>query len=111
MAQIDLIFTKVAAMRVKELTQEEENPNLNLRLYITGGGCSGFQYAFTFDEKINDDDFIVETDNIKLLIDSLSSQYLIGATVDYKENLEGARFFVNNPNNETTCSCGSSFSI
>ncbi|HDX1193205.1 TPA: iron-sulfur cluster insertion protein ErpA [Pasteurella multocida] len=106
-----LIFTDAAANKVKALISEEENPNLKLRVYITGGGCSGFQYGFTFDEKVNDGDLTIEKSGVHLVIDPMSLQYLIGGTVDYTEGLEGSRFVVNNPNASTTCGCGSSFSI
>ncbi|AAK02542.1 TPA: iron-sulfur cluster insertion protein ErpA [Pasteurella multocida] len=108
---VPLIFTDAAANKVKALISEEENPNLKLRVYITGGGCSGFQYGFTFDEKVNDGDLTIEKSGVHLVIDPMSLQYLIGGTVDYTEGLEGSRFVVNNPNASTTCGCGSSFSI
>ncbi|HHT7639980.1 iron-sulfur cluster insertion protein ErpA [Pasteurella multocida] len=108
---VPLIFTDAAANKVKALISEEENPNLKLRVYITGGGCSGFQYGFTFDEKVNDGDLKIEKSGVHLVIDPMSLQYLIGGTVDYTEGLEGSRFVVNNPNASTTCGCGSSFSI
>jgi len=107
----DLIFTNNAAKKVKALLSEENNPNLNLRVYITGGGCAGFSYGFNFDEKIQEDDTQVENDGVKLLIDAMSIQYLEGSEIDYVEGLEGSRFVVNNPNATTTCGCGSSFSI
>lgn len=116
-----LIFTHSAAAKVWELMQEEENFNLKLRVYVTGGGCSGFQYGFTFDEKVNDDDTVVSNtieDNeavkgshtIQLLVDPMSFQYLAGSEIDYKEDIEGAQFIIRNPNAKTTCGCGSSFS-
>lgn len=108
---VPLIFTDAAANKVKALISEEENPNLKLRVYITGGGCSGFQYGFTFDEKVNDGDLTIEKSGVHLVIDPMSLQYLIGGTVEYTEGLEGSRFVVNNPNASTTCGCGSSFSI
>ncbi|HHT7763708.1 iron-sulfur cluster insertion protein ErpA [Pasteurella multocida] len=108
---VPLIFTDAAANKVKALISEEENPNLKLRVYITGGGCSGFQYGFTFDEKVNDGDLTIEKSGVHLVIDPMSLQYLIEGTVDYTEGLEGSRFVVNNPNASTTCGCGSSFSI
>ncbi|HDR1025688.1 iron-sulfur cluster insertion protein ErpA [Pasteurella multocida] len=108
---VPLIFTDAAANKVKALISEEENPNLKLRVYITGGGCSGFQYGFTFDENVNDGDLTIEKSGVHLVIDPMSLQYLIGGTVDYTEGLEGSRFVVNNPNASTTCGCGSSFSI
>ena len=108
---VPLTFTNAAAQKVKSLISEEENPDLKLRVYITGGGCSGFQNAFTFDEKVNDGDLTVENSGVQLVIDPMSLQYLIGGTVDYTEGLEGSRFVVNNPNASSTCGCGSSFSI
>lgn len=106
-----LIFTDAAAKKVKQLVEEEENPNLKLRVYVTGGGCSGFQYGFTFDEDMSEDDTVVPNQGVNLLVDSMSYQYLVGATVDYTESLKGSQFSVTNPNAETTCGCGSSFSI
>lgn len=106
-----LVFTDAAARKVHELIEEEGNPALKLRVYISGGGCSGFQYGFTFDETRNDDDMAVEKDGVVLLIDPLSLQYLGGAEVDYAESLSGAQFVIRNPNATTTCGCGSSFSI
>lgn len=105
-----LDFTDSAATKVKELIDEEKNPELKLRVYVQGGGCSGFQYGFTFDEDRQDDDTAVEKNGVTLLIDPMSFQYLMGAKIDYKEDLEGARFIINNPNATTTCGCGSSFS-
>ncbi|WP_092401732.1 MULTISPECIES: iron-sulfur cluster insertion protein ErpA [Candidatus Ichthyocystis] len=104
-------FSDSAASRVKELMDEESNPDLKLRVFITGGGCSGFQYGFIFDEVINDDDFILEKEGVLLLVDSMSYQYLQGADIDYVDDLEGAQFTIKNPNAKTTCGCGSSFSI
>ncbi|QLB18261.1 iron-sulfur cluster insertion protein ErpA [Mannheimia granulomatis] len=109
--QIPLTFTDAAARKVKSLIEGEENPNLRLRVYITGGGCSGFQYGFTFDDQVNDGDLTIENQNVGLVVDPMSLQYLIGGTVDYTEGLEGSRFVVNNPNASSTCGCGSSFSI
>lgn len=133
-----VIFTDSAAHKVHELITEERNTNLKLRVYIVGGGCSGFQYGFTFDETVNDDDTIVRKEilphiqgkdvdfigedkesegdagglsNVQLLIDMMSFQYLIGAEIDYKEDLEGARFIIRNPNATTTCGCGASFAV
>ncbi len=106
----DVVFTKSAALKVKELIEEEQNPELKLRIYISGGGCSGFQYGFTFDENIEEGDSITETEGVKLLIDPISYQYLSAAEIDYKEDLQGAQFVVRNPNATTTCGCGSSFS-
>ncbi|EXI61331.1 iron-sulfur cluster insertion protein ErpA [Mannheimia granulomatis] len=109
--QIPLTFTDAAARKVKSLIEGEDNPNLRLRVYITGGGCSGFQYGFTFDDQVNDGDLTIENQNVGLVVDPMSLQYLIGGTVDYTEGLEGSRFVVNNPNASSTCGCGSSFSI
>ena len=106
-----LIFTTSAASKVKDLIAEEENDALMLRVFISGGGCSGFQYGFTFDESVTDGDTIVEKDGVKLLIDPMSIQYLTGAEIDYTEGLEGAQFVIRNPNASTTCGCGSSFSV
>ncbi len=108
---IPLTFSDAAANRVGALIAEEENPNLKLRVYITGGGCSGFQYGFTFDESVNDGDTTIENSGVTLVVDPMSLQYLIGGQVDYTEGLEGSRFFVNNPNATTTCGCGASFSV
>lgn len=106
-----LMFTQAAATKVRELILEECNPDLKLRVYITGGGCSGFQYGFTFDEKIDEGDVAVTRDTVTLVVDPLSFQYLEGAEVDYSESLQGARFVIRNPNAATTCGCGSSFGI
>jgi iron-sulfur cluster insertion protein len=106
----DLVFTEGAAMKVKKLIEDEKNPNLNLRVFITGGGCSGFQYGFTFDEKIQGGDSEIVKCGVKLLVDPMSIQYLRGAEIDYQEGLEGAQFIIKNPNAKTTCGCGSSFS-
>lgn len=106
-----LDFTEAAAAKVSGLIEDENNPNLKLRVYITGGGCSGFQYGFTFDENQADDDTVVSKDGVTLLVDSMSFQYLIGAKIDYLEDLQGARFVIENPNATTTCGCGSSFSV
>ncbi|MDP2572840.1 iron-sulfur cluster insertion protein ErpA [Vibrio sp. vnigr-6D03] len=108
---VPLSFSDTAAARVKLLISEEENPELKLRVYITGGGCSGFQYGFTFDESVNEGDSIIENDGVVLVVDPMSLQYLMGGIVDYTEGLEGSRFFVNNPNATTTCGCGASFSV
>ncbi|MDD1622657.1 MAG: iron-sulfur cluster insertion protein ErpA [Methylococcaceae bacterium] len=105
-----IVFTDSAAQKVAGLIQEEGNDNLKLRVYITGGGCSGFQYGFTFDEEVNDDDTQIENCGVTVLIDSMSIQYLNGAEIDYKEDLSGAQFVIRNPNATTTCGCGSSFS-
>jgi iron-sulfur cluster insertion protein len=106
-----IIFTDSAASKVKELVEEEGNPDLKLRVFVQGGGCSGFQYGFTFDEIVNEDDTQMEKNGVTLLIDAMSLQYLVGAEIDYKEDLEGAQFVIRNPNATTTCGCGSSFSI
>lgn len=106
-----LNFSDSAAAKVAELIAEEGNPNLKLRVFITGGGCSGFQYGFTFDEKSEDGDTEVRNQNVTLLIDPMSIQYLAGAEIDYKSDLEGSRFVIRNPNAATTCGCGSSFSV
>jgi len=105
-----LVFTSAAAKKVSELIAEEGNPDLMLRIYVQGGGCSGFQYGFTFDEAVGDGDERVITDGVTLLIDPMSIQYLMGAEVDYSEGLQGAQFVIRNPNATTTCGCGSSFS-
>lgn len=109
--QKELVFTDDAANKVAELISEENNPALKLRVSIHGGGCSGFQYDFSFDEAVNDDDFVFEKNNVQLLIDAMSYQYLSGAEIDYRDDLDGARFIIRNPNAKTTCGCGSSFSI
>lgn len=108
---LPIYFSDNAAKRVKFLIAEESNPDLKLRVYVTGGGCSGFSYGFTFDEKVNDDDTLIENSGVTLSVDSMSLQYLIGGTVDFVDGLEGSRFLVNNPNATATCGCGSSFSI
>lgn len=106
-----VVFTDSAASKVGSLIEEEGNPNLKLRVFIAGGGCSGFQYGFTFDEEFQDGDVEVEKRGVKLLIDPMSIQYLMGAEIDYKDDLEGAQFVIRNPNAATTCGCGSSFSV
>lgn len=105
-----LIFTDSAANKVKELILEEGNPELKLRVFVTGGGCSGFQYGFTFDEVTNEDDTIMEKNGVTLLIDPMSFQYLVGAEIDFSEGLQGSQFVIKNPNATSTCGCGSSFS-
>jgi iron-sulfur cluster insertion protein len=105
-----LLFTDNAALKVQKLIEEENNDDLMLRVFVQGGGCSGFQYGFTFDESVQDGDTIVENQGVKLLIDPMSYQYLVGAEIDYSEGLEGAQFVIRNPNAVTTCGCGSSFS-
>ena len=106
-----IVFTDAAASKVGELIREEDNPNLMLRVFISGGGCSGFQYGFTFDETMEDGDSQVENQGVKLVVDPMSVQYLMGAEIDYKEDLQGAQFIIRNPNAQTTCGCGSSFSV
>ncbi|MBO9686941.1 iron-sulfur cluster insertion protein ErpA [Roseateles chitosanitabidus] len=108
---VPLVFTDSAAEKVRELVLEEGNPELKLRVFVQGGGCSGFQYGFTFDEAVNDDDTPMTKNGVTLLIDSMSLQYLMGAEIDYKEDLQGAQFVIKNPNATTTCGCGSSFSV
>jgi len=105
-----LLFTESAAAKVKQLIDEEGNPALKLRVFVQGGGCSGFQYGFTFDEETNEDDTVMEKGGVTLLIDAASFQYLVGAEIDYKEDLQGAQFVIKNPNASSTCGCGSSFS-
>ncbi|MDR2196225.1 MAG: iron-sulfur cluster insertion protein ErpA [Gallionellaceae bacterium] len=109
--QDPLLFTDSAANKVKELIDEEGNTDLKLRVFVSGGGCSGFQYGFTFDEVANEDDTVLTKNGVQLLIDPMSFQYLVGAEIDYKEDLEGAQFVIKNPNATTTCGCGSSFSV
>jgi iron-sulfur cluster insertion protein len=106
-----LVFTDAAADKVKQLIDEEGNPELKLRVFVQGGGCSGFQYGFTFDEAINEDDTVMDKSGVQLLIDSMSYQYLVGAEIDYKDDINGAQFVIKNPNATTTCGCGSSFSV
>ena len=106
-----LVFSDSAASKVRELIAEEGNPDLKLRVFVQGGGCSGFQYGFTFDEEVNEDDTVMNKNGVQLLIDSMSYQYLIGAEIDYKDDLNGAQFVIKNPNATTTCGCGSSFSV
>lgn len=105
-----LLFTDNAVSKVKELIEEEGNNALKLRVFVSGGGCSGFQYGFTFDEAVNDDDTVLEKGGVTLLIDPMSYQYLVGAEIDYSEGLEGSQFVIKNPNAASTCGCGSSFS-
>jgi iron-sulfur cluster insertion protein len=106
-----IIFTDSAAAKVADLVAEEGNPDLKLRVFVQGGGCSGFQYGFTFDEVVNDDDTEMHKNGVTLLIDAMSLQYLTGAKIDYKEDLQGSQFVIQNPNATTTCGCGSSFSV
>ena len=107
---VGVVFTDSAARKVGELIKEENNPSLMLRVFISGGGCSGFQYGFTFDEERAEDDFALQKGGVTVLVDPMSYQYLSGAEIDYKEGLEGAQFVIRNPNVTSTCSCGSSFS-
>lgn len=104
-------FTDKAVNKVKTLIEEEGTPDLKLRVFVSGGGCSGFQYGFTFEESVNDDDTQVTKDTVTLLIDPMSLQYLTGAEIDYQDNVQGSQFVIKNPNAETTCGCGSSFSV
>ena len=106
-----LVFTDAAASKVRALIEEEGNPELKLRVFVTGGGCSGFQYGFTFDETAAEDDTAMQKNGVTLLIDPMSYQYLVGAEIDYTDGLEGAQFVIKNPNAQTTCGCGSSFSV
>ena len=108
--QDPLLFTDNAANKVKQLIEEEGNADLKLRVFVSGGGCSGFQYGFTFDEVANEDDTVMSKNGVQLLIDPMSFQYLVGAEIDYTEGLEGSQFVIKNPNATTTCGCGSSFS-
>jgi len=107
----DIVFSDSAAKKVADLIVEEKNEDLKLRVYITGGGCSGFSYGFTFDENYREGDSSVDNKGVRLVVDPMSYQYLIGATVDYLEDLQGSRFIIHNPNAKTTCGCGSSFSV
>lgn len=106
-----LVFTDNAAKKVKELIEEEDSPDLKLRVFVSGGGCSGFQYGFTFEEEVNEDDTQVQKDSVTLLIDPMSLQYLMGAEIDYQDNLQGSQFVIRNPQAASTCGCGSSFSV
>ncbi|HRE17386.1 MAG TPA: iron-sulfur cluster insertion protein ErpA [Rhodocyclaceae bacterium] len=106
-----IVFTDSAASKVKELIEEEGNPALKLRVFVTGGGCSGFQYGFTFDEDVAEDDTSMEKNGVTLLIDPMSYQYLLGAEIDFSEGIEGSQFVIRNPNATSTCGCGSSFSV
>ena len=110
-APTGIVFTDAAALKVSELIAEEDNPDLKLRVFISGGGCTGFQYGFTFDQNEGDGDTIVVNHGVKLLVDPMSVQYLMGAEIDYTEGLEGSQFVIRNPNATTTCGCGSSFSV
>ena len=106
-----LEFTPQAAAKVASLIVEEGNPDLRLRLYVTGGGCSGFQYGFAFDDQLAEDDTQIVTDGVALVVDPMTQQYVLGARVDFEDGLEGSRFVIHNPNAQTTCGCGSSFSV
>jgi len=108
---VAISLTDNAANKILALINEEDNPSLKLRVFVTGGGCSGFQYGFSFDEAVNEDDTVIRNKNAELLVDPLSYQYLVGSRVDYTEGLEGSRFIVENPLATTTCGCGMSFSI
>jgi len=104
-------ITEAAAVKIKDILAEENNPSLRLRMFVQGGGCSGFSYGFTLDEEQNEDDFEITKEDVTVLVDSMSYQYLVGATVDYKDDLMGSQFVIQNPNATTTCGCGSSFSV
>ncbi len=106
-----LIFTDNAASKVRELLEEESNPGLKLRVFVSGGGCSGFQYGFVFDESVQEGDTEIEKAGVTLLVDPMSVQYLMGSEIDYSEGVQGAQFVIRNPNAATTCGCGSSFSV
>jgi iron-sulfur cluster insertion protein len=106
-----ITITDSAKIKIKDILLEENNPKINLRVFVQGGGCAGFSYGFTLDESQNDDDFEFDLDGVKLLVDSMSAQYLTGASIDYKEDLMGSSFTIQNPNAQTTCGCGSSFSV
>ena len=106
-----LTITDSAIGKIRDILAEENNPNIKLRVFVQGGGCSGFSYGFTLDEETNEDDFVVHKDELKILIDSMSAQYIQGATVEYKEELMGSQFVIQNPNASSTCGCGSSFSV
>ena len=109
--EVAINFTDSAVSKVRELIEEESNPDLKLRVFITGGGCSGFQHGFTFDEIANEDDFVIDREGVKFLVDTMSYQYLVGAEIDYIDSFEGSQFTIKNPNAQTTCGCGSSFSV
>ena len=106
-----ITITDAALEKVSDILAEENNPNVKLRTFVQGGGCSGFSYGFTLDEEQNEDDFVIEKPGVVILIDSMSMQYLQGATIDYKQELMGSQFVINNPNATTTCGCGSSFAV
>jgi len=109
--QNNMVLSDSAANKIRELVLEEQNPDLKLRVYIIGGGCSGFQYGFAFEEEIEEGDFLIENDGVSMMVDPMSFPYLMGSVVNYKEDLQGSRFVIENPNAKTTCGCGSSFSI
>jgi iron-sulfur cluster insertion protein len=106
-----ITITENVDAKVSTILQEEGNPNMSLRVFVQGGGCSGMQYGFTLEETQNEDDFVIEQQGVKYLVDAMSMQYLQGATIDYKEDFEGANFMISNPNAQTSCGCGSSFSV
>jgi iron-sulfur cluster insertion protein len=106
-----LLITDSAANKIRSLVEEEENPQLKLRVFVTGGGCSGFQYGFTFDEAVAEDDAVIQYEGIGVIMDAMSYPYLVGSQVDYEEGLQGSRFLVKNPNASSTCGCGASFSV
>ena len=106
-----LTITENAVLKIKDILAEENNPAIKLRIFVQGGGCSGFQYGFTLDEEKNEDDFVVEKDGLEILVDSMSAQYVQGANVEYKEDLMNSQFVIQNPNASSTCGCGSSFSV
>ncbi|HFC30286.1 MAG TPA: iron-sulfur cluster insertion protein ErpA [Oceanospirillales bacterium] len=109
--QTEIKLSDNAANKIRQLVLEEQNPDLKLRVYIIGGGCSGFQYGFAFEEETEEGDFVIDKDGVMMMVDPMSFPYLIGSMVDYKEDLQGSRFVIENPNAKTTCGCGSSFSI
>lgn len=109
--QNNMVLSDSAASKIRELVLEEQNPDLKLRVYIIGGGCSGFQYGFAFEEESEEGDFMIENDGVSMMVDPMSFPYLMGSVVNYKEDLQGSRFVIENPNAKTTCGCGSSFSI
>lgn len=109
--QNNMVLSDSAANKIRELVLEEQNPDLKLRVYIIGGGCSGFQYGFAFEEETEVGDFLIENDGVSMMVDPMSYPYLMGSVVNYKEDLQGSRFVIENPNAKTTCGCGSSFSI
>jgi iron-sulfur cluster insertion protein len=108
---MDIEITESADAKIKDILAEENNPNIMLRVFVQGGGCSGFQYGFTLDEIKNEDDWVIEKPGLMVLVDSMSMQYMIGATIDYKESLMGSEFVIKNPNAQSTCGCGSSFTV